>query len=116
MMRLRRGKSWARGAKPGGFSLTRQPRSPIAALQRGVLGRIDVVDAAGQHGHGAGRERRLVRRRVDAAGEARGDDEAGRADAGREQAGELLAGGRAVAGADDGDHRPGQQRPALPLT
>ena len=29
MMRLRRGKSCARGTKPGGFSLTRQPRSPI---------------------------------------------------------------------------------------
>ena len=50
-------------------------------------------------------ERRLVGRRVDAAGEPRGDDVAGAADAGGEHAGELLAGGRAVAGADDGDHR-----------
>ena len=29
MMRLRRGKSCARGANPGAFSLIRQPRSPI---------------------------------------------------------------------------------------
>ena len=41
------------GQKPGGFSLTRQPRSPMRRCKLGVLGRIDVVDAAGEHGDGA---------------------------------------------------------------
>ena len=38
MMRLRRGKSLARGTKPGGCSLTRQPRSPIWACSRSCSG------------------------------------------------------------------------------
>ena len=108
MMRLRRGKSWARGTKPGGFSVTRQPRSPICALQAGVLRWINIVDAARQHGHGSRRQGRIVGCRVDPAGEAGGDHEPGRAEMRGEQARELLACRRAVACADDGDHRPGQ--------
>ena len=79
-------------------------------LQLGVLGRIDVVEAAREHGDRAGRQRRLVRGPVDAAGEARGDDVTGSPDAAREVAGELLPGGGGIAGADDGDDGTGQQR------
>ena len=38
MIRLRRGKSWARGVKPGGFSLSRQPRSPMARCRSACSG------------------------------------------------------------------------------
>ena len=105
MMRLRRGKSCARGTKPGGVLADQAAALADLALQLGMLRRIDVVEAAGEHGNGAVLERRLVRRRVDAAGQPGGDDEAGAADAGREHAGELLARGRGVARADDGDDR-----------
>ena len=37
-MRLRRGKSWARGTKPGAFSLTGSPRSPILACNSACSG------------------------------------------------------------------------------
>ena len=43
------------------------------AIEAGVLGRIDVVDAAAQHRHRAGGQRALVGRRVDAARQARDD-------------------------------------------
>ena len=71
-----------------------------------MLGRIDDVDAAGEHGDRAVLERGLVRRRVDAAGEPRGDDVAGAAElAPRTWRASFWPGGRAVARADDGDHR-----------
>ena len=48
-----------------------------AFVERGVLRRIDDVDAAGDHGAGSARERAFMRRRVDAARQAGGDDEPG---------------------------------------
>ena len=77
-------------------------------LQLGMLRRIDVVEAAGEHGDGSVLERRLVCGTIDAAGEPGGDDEARAADAGREHAGELLAGGRGVARPDDRHDGPRQ--------
>ena len=73
----------------------------------GVLGRVDVVDAAGVGGDGAGGERGAVGGGVDAAGEAGGDDEAGGAEVGGEARGHAAAEGRGVAGADEGDGRAG---------
>ncbi len=75
------------------------------ALQLVVLGRIDIVEAAGEHRDGAGVDRRLMRHAVDAARQARGDDEAGAADLVRELACQLGAGRRALPRADDGDGR-----------
>ena len=87
MMRLRRGKSWARGTKPGGVLADQAATLADLALQLGMLRRIDVVEAAGEHRDGAVLERRLVGRRVDAAGEPGGDDVAGAADARRRTCG-----------------------------
>jgi hypothetical protein len=58
--------------------------SPLAdgAVQLLVLGRINIVDAAGEHGDGAMVERGGVRRRVDAAGKPRGDDKSFNREAG----------------------------------
>ena len=50
-------------------------------------------------------ERRQMRRRIDAASQARGDDETLEPEIDRERAREFLSGRRAVAGADDGDDR-----------
>ena len=60
MIRLRYGKWRARGSVPGGISATSRPRSAIA-LPRRVLGRVENVDAAGDHGDRAGLERAVVR-------------------------------------------------------
>ena len=55
-----------------------------------------------------------VRRRVDAAGESRGDDESFEREVGGELAGEFLSDGGAVARADDGDDRHvGELEPAF---
>ena len=87
MMRLRRGKSRARGSQPIGISLRwAPPRGEDALGEAGVLRRVEVVEAAGEDGDRAGRERRLVGGGVDAAGEAGGDDEAGLAEAARRSA------------------------------
>ena len=74
--RLRRGKSLSARREAGRPLADEQ--SPLAdgALQLLVLGRINDVDAAGEHGDGAVFERGEMRRRVDAAGKPRGDDEA----------------------------------------
>ena len=70
-------------------------------MQLRVLRRIDIVDAACEDGDGAMLQCRAVRGRVDAAGEARCDDEALQTEIGGELPGELLSDGRAVACADD---------------
>ena len=112
--RLRRGKSLPRGEKPGARSLMQQALLADGALQLFILGRVDDVDAAGEHGDGAVLERGKMRRRVDAAREARGDDEAFQAELGGELAGEFLPDGRAVARADNGDDGDfGELEPAL---
>ena len=108
-MRLRRGKSWPRGVKPKRHLADEAAALADLALQLLVLGRIDVVEAAGEHGDGAGVDRRLVRHAVDAARQARGDDEAGAADLVRELARQLGAGRRALSRPDDGDGRPQQE-------
>jgi hypothetical protein len=91
-------------------------QSPFAdgALQLLVLGRINYVDTAGEHGDGAVLERGNMRRGVDAAGEPGGDDEALKREIGRNLAGEFLSDGGAVARTDDGDDRNvGELQPAF---
>ena len=87
--RLRRGKSRPRGSQPSGISETAAPPCEDRVEQVGVLGRIDVVVAAGQHRDGAGREARAMRGGVDAAREAGHDDEAGVAELARERSANL---------------------------
>ena len=74
-----------------------------------VLGRIDPILAAGEHGDGAGRQAGAVRGRIDAAGEPGDHGEAGFAQAARQLLGDLDAGGRSIARADD-RHRGLRQR------
>ena len=99
----------ARGEAEGHFADEAAALADLA-LQVLVLGWIDVVEAAGEHGDGAGVDRRLVRHAVDAARQAGGDDEAGAADLVRELACQLGAGRRALSRPDDGDGRPLQKR------
>lgn len=73
-------------------------------------GGVGLVEAAGEHGHGAGRQRALMRRTVDAAGEAGDDGIALAAELGGEQLRHLDAGERGVARADDGDRRQREDR------
>ena len=101
MSRLRRGKSRARGSQPSGISEIAAPRAQDRVGEAVVLGRIDAVVPAGEHRDGAGRKARAMRGRVDAAGEARDDDEARLAEPARQPLGDLDAGGRGVARADD---------------
>ena len=75
MMRLRRGKSRARGF-PGHrhFADVRAASFDDLVGEGNVLGRVGAVEAAGKHGDGARGERRLVRGGVDAARQTGGDD------------------------------------------
>jgi hypothetical protein len=75
-----------------------------------MLGRIDAVVPAGEHRDRSGRKRRTVRRRVDAAREARDHGEAGLAELARDPLGEFHAGAGGVARTDDGDHRQRERR------
>jgi hypothetical protein len=78
------------------------------AVEHGILRRINVVDAAGQHRDGTSVEGGIVGGGVDTPGETRGDHETGSAQMRGKHARELLPGSGTVAGADDGDHRPDQ--------
>lgn len=100
--RLRRGKSLARGEKPGERSLMRRPPLADGALQPLVLGWVDDVDAAGEHGDRPPLKRGKMGCGIDAAGKTRGDDETLDPQLGGEASGEFLSHGRAVAGAHDG--------------
>ena len=80
MIRLRRGKWRACGSVPSGISATITPCSRERVVEPAVLLGIDDVDAAGDDRDGAGVERALMRRGVDAAGQTRDDDEPGRAE------------------------------------
>jgi hypothetical protein len=73
-----------------------------------MLRRINPVMAAGQHRHGAARNAGAVRRLIDAARQARGNDKAGLAKIARQRAGEFEPGARRIARADDGNDRPHQ--------
>ena len=73
-----------------------------------ILGRIGAVEPAGQHGDGSGCQAALMRRRVDAAGQAGDDGIVFAAELGGEAAREFDAGERGVARADDGDRRQGE--------
>ena len=75
-----------------------------------MLGRIDAVVPAGEHRDRSGRERSAVRRRVDAAREARDHGEAGLAELACDALGEFHAGAGGVARTDDGDHRQRERR------
>ena len=68
MMRLRCGNIPLSGTACGGDSLTIAPCWAICVGQLGVLRRIDIEHAAGQHGDRAtaGRQRSAMRRTVDA--------------------------------------------------
>lgn len=73
-----------------------------------MLGRIDPVMTAGQHRQCAAGNAGAMRRRVDAAGEARGDDKTGLAEIARQGACEFQTGAGGIARADHGDDRPHQ--------
>ena len=91
-MRLRRGNARARGGAPRGNSASNRPRPAIFAVEPGVLRRVDLVDPAGQHGHGAGVQGSRMGGGVDAAGEPGGDDKARRPQREGELAGKAPAG------------------------
>ena len=74
-----------------------------------MLRRIDPVVAAGQHRDRAAFDRGAMRGLIDAARQARDDDEAGLAEIARQLAGEFQPGAGGVARADDRDHRPHQR-------
>ena len=115
--RLRRGKSRARGSQPSGISVMSMP--PLVddlSGERDILLGIDAVEAAGEHGDGAGGETGPVRGGVDAAGEAGDDGVAAGAEVGGQHGGHLLAGGRGVARADDGDGTRRRSRFSPPVT
>ena len=109
MIRLRQGKWRARGSVPGGCSATSSPRSHMRLLPRLVLRRIGDVDAAGDDADRAAFQRAVVRGAVDAAGEARDDDQALLAEVVRQPAGEAAGRRRGVARADDRDGLPVEQ-------
>ena len=109
MRRLRRGKSLARGSKPGGCSVKRAALGDCA-LERGVLGRIDVIDAAGEHCDRPGFEARLVGCGVDAARKAGHDGIARARDLGRKETRELGAGRGGLTGADNRDRGAREER------
>ena len=71
-----------------------------------VLGRIDAVMAAGEHGDRAGVQAGAVCCRIDAACETGDDGNTRSAEIARHSIGEFHAGGRSVARADNGDLRP----------
>jgi hypothetical protein len=75
----------------------------------GVFGRVDHVDAAGHRGDGAGGQGGGMGGGVDAARQARDDDEARLTEIGGERAGHAQAERGGVAGAHEGDHRPGKE-------
>lgn len=71
--------------------------------QRDVLGRIEFVEPAGQHGHGSGAKTGGMRRGVDAARQAGDDRIALGAEVAGQHPSEFLTGGGGVARADDAD-------------
>ena len=77
MMRLRCGKCAARGGVPGGNSETSAPRAAMRSDSAAVLRGIADVQSGAAYGDGtaAGRQRGLVRGRVDAARQTAGDDQ-----------------------------------------
>jgi len=74
-----------------------------------VLRRIDPVVPAGQHRDRAAVEAGAVRRLIDAACQARGDDKTGLTEIMCQLAGEFQPGAGRVARAHDRDHRPHQR-------
>src|SRR5438128_12444189 len=78
-------------------------------MQPAVFFGVDDIDAAGDDGDAAGLERAQMRGGVDAAGEARDDDDAGLSERGGEVAGETPAVGRGVARPDHRYDRASQQ-------
>ena len=56
-MRLRRGKSCARGSQPNGISeTTAPPLRAISSAEIDIFRRVGLVEAAGEHGDRAGRK------------------------------------------------------------
>jgi hypothetical protein len=70
-----------------------------------MLGRIDFVVAAGEHGHRAALDAGAMCRLIDATRQARGDDKSGVAEIVCQLACEFQPGARGVAGADNRYHR-----------
>ena len=108
-MRLRRGKARAIGGVPSGASLSSRPAVGDRRVQARVLRRVDLVDAAGQHGDRAGGQGGLMGGGVDAARQAGGDDEARLPQGGGQLRREAPAGQRGIARADE---RQGRARPS----
>ena len=82
----------ARRAAPSRAAFRRRARPPADRVeQRRMLGRIDVVVAAGEHRDGAGREACAMRRGVDAARQPGDDGKAGLAELARDPLGEFRA-------------------------
>ena len=98
-----------RGARAEGLLADRRAAGGDFLIKRGVLLRIDDVDAAGKHRHGPGFQRALMGRRVDAARHARYHHQPGAAELGADPAGEAASRGGGVAGADHGHAPPGHQ-------
>ena len=73
-----------------------------------MLGRIDFVMSASQHGDRAARHAGAMRGLIDAARQARDDDETGLAEIAGQRAGEFQPGAGRIARADDRNHRPHQ--------
>ena len=63
------GKSRARGSQPSGISEIRAPSAAMASARLGMLARVDVILAAGEHRDRSGREAPAMGGRVDAARE-----------------------------------------------
>jgi hypothetical protein len=77
--------------------------------QVAVFRRIDSILASGEHGDGAFAKAGAMRRRIDAARQARHDGEASLAQAARKNLRQLHAGRRRIARADHGDRRHGER-------
>ena len=110
MIRLRRGKSRARGSSPGGRSADDQPDLHHPRLPRLVLGRIEDVDAARRAADRAAVHRPVVSRGVDAPGKAGHDDQSLLAKVVRQSPRKAAGGRRGVAGADDRHGLPLEKR------
>ena len=104
-MRLRRGKNSLRGCVPSAYSLMMAPRSIDLLGEALVLGRIDEVEAAGQHADraAAGLERGAMGDRIDAAREAADDGDPVRSEPARHLFGDLASVDGDAPRTDDGD-------------
>ena len=115
MIRLRRGKSWARGSKPGGCSVTSSPLADLRAAARRARADRSMSMPPASTATVPLSSAASCAARVDAAGKARDDDVAGARRSRRRTCGRASGRRPSLARADDGDDRPREQV-ASPLT